>query len=145
MSLTIGSGFGSGSDPYPDPAIFGIDLQNAKKNKLKKKFFCLLLFEGTFTSFSKIKKSKRSHKTVIIKGFSYYNILIIEGSGSGSIPLTSGSRSGSRGPKTCGSGSGFVYGSGTLVKRCSISRVSFYKRLQHFKRAVQCTVLKTKI
>jgi hypothetical protein len=33
----------------------------------KKKFSCILLFEGTFTSFFKDKKSKRSHKTVEIK------------------------------------------------------------------------------
>jgi hypothetical protein len=33
-----------------DPAIFVIDLQNAKK-KLIQKFFCSLLFDGTFTSF----------------------------------------------------------------------------------------------
>jgi hypothetical protein len=33
-------------DPDPDPAIFVIDLQDANK-KLFKKFFCLLLFEGT--------------------------------------------------------------------------------------------------
>jgi hypothetical protein len=46
----------------PDPAIFVIDLQGAK-------FFCLLLFEGTFTSFFIDKKSKRSHKTVGIKVF----------------------------------------------------------------------------
>jgi hypothetical protein len=35
-----------------------------QKTNLKKKFFCLLLFEGTFTSFFTDKKSKRSHKTV---------------------------------------------------------------------------------
>ncbi len=34
-----------------------------------KKLFCLLLFEGTFTSFYADKKSRRSHKTVEIKGF----------------------------------------------------------------------------
>jgi hypothetical protein len=39
------------------------------KNKIKKKFFCLLLFEGTFTSFFKDKKSKISHKAVEIKVF----------------------------------------------------------------------------
>jgi hypothetical protein len=33
------------------------------------KFFCSLLFVGTFTSFFKDKKSKRSRKTVGIKGF----------------------------------------------------------------------------
>jgi hypothetical protein len=47
----------------PDPAIFVIDLQDANK----KLIFCLFLFEGTFTSFFKDKKSKRSHKTVGIK------------------------------------------------------------------------------
>jgi hypothetical protein len=56
-------------DPDPDPAIFVIDLQDAKKNELKKRFFCLLLFEGTFTSFFKNKKSKRSHRTVGTNGF----------------------------------------------------------------------------
>jgi hypothetical protein len=70
--------------PVPDPAI---------------KVFCLLLFEGTFTSFFKDKKSKRSHKTVGIKDFFYYFCLMIEGSGS--VHLTSGS--GSRRPKTYGS------------------------------------------
>jgi hypothetical protein len=45
----------------PDPAIFVIDA-NKKQN------FCLLVFEGTFTSF-KDKKQKGSHKTVEIKVF----------------------------------------------------------------------------
>jgi hypothetical protein len=48
----------------PDPAIFVIDLQDANKKQFLKKLFCLLLFEGTFTSFFKDKKSKRSHKAV---------------------------------------------------------------------------------
>jgi hypothetical protein len=47
------------------------------KNKFKKKTFCLLLFEGTFTSFFKDKRSKReqlatgslSYKIVGIKVF----------------------------------------------------------------------------
>jgi hypothetical protein len=52
----------------PDPAIFVIYPQNAN-GKLLKKFFCLLLFEGTFTSFFKDKKSKRSHKQIGIKVF----------------------------------------------------------------------------
>jgi hypothetical protein len=57
-------------DPDSDPAIFAIDLQDAnKKTNLKKKNFCLLLFEGTFTSFILNKKSKRSHKTGGIKVF----------------------------------------------------------------------------
>jgi hypothetical protein len=54
----------------PDPAIFVIDLQDANKKLIcLKQFFCLLLFEDTFTSFFKDKKSKRSHKTVDIKVF----------------------------------------------------------------------------
>jgi hypothetical protein len=44
-------------DPYsdpdpdvdPDPAIFVIELQEAKKTKNFIKFFCFLLFKGTFT------------------------------------------------------------------------------------------------
>jgi hypothetical protein len=57
-------------DPDPDPSIFIIDLQDANK-KLNKKKFCILLFEGTLTSFFKGKKSKRSHKTAEKKCFSY--------------------------------------------------------------------------
>ncbi len=52
-----------------DPSIFIIDLQDANKNKFKKNFFCILLFEATFTSFFKGKNSKRSHKTAEIKVF----------------------------------------------------------------------------
>jgi hypothetical protein len=55
-------------DSDPDPAIFVIDLQDANK-KLIKKVFCVLLFEGTFTTIFKDKKSKRSHKAVGIKIF----------------------------------------------------------------------------
>ncbi len=40
-----------------------------QKKLIKKKFFCILIFEGTFTSFFKGKKSKKSHKTVEIKVF----------------------------------------------------------------------------
>jgi hypothetical protein len=92
---------GSGSC---DPAIFVIDLQDAKKNNIKK-IFCLLLFEGTRLhshNFSKIKSQKESQKSSN-KGFSYYFCMMIEGSGSrsgsGSIPLTNGSGSGSKRPK----------------------------------------------
>jgi hypothetical protein len=74
----------------PDPAIFGTDLQDAnKKLILLKMFFAYYFlkvhfhhfskvkspkevtkqqesrFEGTFSSFFKGKKSKRSHKTVV--------------------------------------------------------------------------------
>ncbi len=65
-------------DPDPDPAIFIIDLQDANKKLVEKKFFCLLLFKGTFTSFVKDKKSKRSHKAVGIKVFSYYFCLDLD-------------------------------------------------------------------
>ncbi len=80
------------------------------------KFFCLLLFEGTFTSFFKDKKSKRSHKTVGIKVF--LNIFVGEGFGfgvgSGSIPYRTSDLmdQDTGGPKTCGSGGS---GSGTLL------------------------------
>jgi hypothetical protein len=57
-------------DPDAAPSIFIIDLQDANKNLIfLKKFSCILLFEGNFTSFFKDKKSKRSQKTVEIKVF----------------------------------------------------------------------------
>jgi hypothetical protein len=56
-------------DADPDPSVFITDLQDTNKKLFKKKFFCILLFEGTFASFFKGKKSKRSHKTVEIKFF----------------------------------------------------------------------------
>ncbi len=44
-------------DSDPDPAIFVVDLQDANKKLIvSKKFFCLLLFQRTFTSFFKDKK-----------------------------------------------------------------------------------------
>ncbi len=43
-------------------------LRRQQKQKVLKKFFCLLIFEGTFTSFFKDNKSKR-RKTVGIKFF----------------------------------------------------------------------------
>jgi hypothetical protein len=46
--------------------------------KFKKKFFCLLLFQGTFTSFSKIKSPEEVKKSGN-EGFSYYFCLMIEG------------------------------------------------------------------
>jgi hypothetical protein len=87
----------------PDPAIFVIDLQDiSKKQIFEHNFLCLLLFEATFTSFFKDKKSKRvtKYRGIRNQGFSYYFCMMIEGSGSragsgsGSIPLTSGSGSG---------------------------------------------------
>ena len=50
-------------DPDPDPPFFVIDLQEAKKNNLKK-VFQLLLFEGTvhLHHFSNIKSQKEVTK-----------------------------------------------------------------------------------
>ncbi len=45
------------ADADADPAIFVIDCQDPK-NYFKKKFHNLQLFEGTFTSFFKNKRSK---------------------------------------------------------------------------------------
>jgi hypothetical protein len=56
-------------DADPDSSIFIIDLQDANKKVIKKKFFCIIFLEGTFTSFIKGKKKKRSHKTVEITVF----------------------------------------------------------------------------
>ncbi len=110
MPLTNGSGSGSADpclwimDPDPDSAIFVIDLQDGNKKKIivVLKFFCLLLFDSTFTSFFKIKSQKEVTKQYLgIKGFLTIFAWVIEGSGSwsGSIPLTNGSWSGSRMPK----------------------------------------------
>jgi hypothetical protein len=76
------------------------DSRRQQKTNLKNKSFCLLLFEGTFTKFFKDKKSKISHTIVRVR----IKVLLddrrmIEGSGSGSTPLTNGSRSGSVRPK----------------------------------------------
>ncbi len=62
MPLTNGSGSGSFYfHHWPSRC-------QQKKNFFKK-LFCIVLFEGTFTSFFKGNKSKRSHKTVEIKVF----------------------------------------------------------------------------
>jgi hypothetical protein len=63
----------------PDPSIFIIDL---RQQIFFFKFTCILLFEGTFTSFFKDKVKKKSQSSRN-QGFSYYNGLMIEGSGSG--------------------------------------------------------------
>ncbi len=67
-------------------------------SRRKKKKFCLLLFEGTFTSFFIDKSPKDVTKQYEV--FSYYFWFMIEGSesGSGSIPLTN--RSGSVRPRS---------------------------------------------
>jgi hypothetical protein len=102
--MTFWSGSGSADpcfwlkDTDSDPAIFVIDLQDAKKKNFLKQFFCILLFEGIFTSFFKDKKFKKVTKQED-QGFSYNFCLMIEGSGSGagsgSIPLANGYRFGS--------------------------------------------------
>jgi hypothetical protein len=55
-------------DLDPDTAISSLTFKTPIKTNLKKYFlliiFCLLLFEGTFTSFFKDKKSKRSHNII---------------------------------------------------------------------------------
>jgi|LakMenEpi03Aug12_release.lakeMendotaPanAssembly.Ray.scaffolds.fasta_scaffold4602694_1 hypothetical protein len=58
-------------DPDLDPAIFVRDLQevNKKLNFFQVFLLTTVLFEGTFTSFLKYKKSQRSHKTVGINDF----------------------------------------------------------------------------
>jgi hypothetical protein len=49
----------------PDPTNFIIDPQDVNEKLIfLNNFFCLFLFENTFTSFFKDKKSKRSHKAV---------------------------------------------------------------------------------
>jgi hypothetical protein len=96
------------ADPWhfgvdPDPAIFVIDLRNARK-KLEKKIFNTIFSAYYFLKvhlqhFSKIKSQKESQNSRN-QGFSDYFCMMIEGSGSGagagsgSIPLTSGSGSG---------------------------------------------------
>ncbi len=104
-SMTFSGGSGSSGpcfwlmdpDSDPDPAIFVIDLQDASKK---------LIFNTTFSAYyflmvhlhhlSKIKSQKESQNRRN-QGFSYYFCMMIEGSGA--IPLTSGSGSGSRRPK----------------------------------------------
>ncbi len=84
-SLTYGTGSGS--------CYFHHWPWDANKKLIYlKKFFFILLFEGTFTSFFKDKKSKRSHKTVKTKVF--LTIFCFKIKVSGSIPLISGSGSG---------------------------------------------------
>ena len=123
LPLTNGSGFkrpknqfsgsmkfwgGSGSadpclwlvDPAPDsdldPSIFVIYLQHASKKLIFNTIFSAYYFLKVHLRvhhFSKIKSQKES-QNIRNKGFSYYFCMMIEGSGSGSIPLTSGSGSG---------------------------------------------------
>jgi len=76
MSLT--------NDPDPDPAIFVIELQDDSKK---------IIFSGCYFlkvhlhHFSKIKSQKELKINSRNQGSSYYFCMMIEGSGSGSIPL----------------------------------------------------------
>jgi hypothetical protein len=79
-------------DADADPAIFIINLQNANKNLFKKKCSAYYFLKVHLHHFSKIKVKKKSQK-VEIKVFSYNFCFMIEGSGS--IPLTNRSGSGS--------------------------------------------------
>ena len=78
----------------PDPAIFGINLQDAsKKTNFNTIFSAYYFLKLHLHNFSKIKSQKGSQNSRN-QGFSYYYCMMIEKSGSGSIPLTSGSGSG---------------------------------------------------
>ncbi len=54
------------SSPDLDPAFLSVVDKLSTRNFFSQ-FFCLLLFEGTFSSVFKAKKSKRVHKIVEIK------------------------------------------------------------------------------
>ncbi len=93
-----GSRSGSGSAdtclrcPDQDPAIFVIDLQDAQEKYFKKSFpaYYFLTVQSQHFSKKNVKKKSQSSRN---QGFSYYFCLVIEGSGSGSRPLTNGSGS----------------------------------------------------
>jgi hypothetical protein len=61
-------------DPDADPAIFVIDFQDANKNQFFKISFSVL-FDGSFISFFKDKKSKRSRKTV---GITFFLLFLLD-------------------------------------------------------------------
>ncbi len=77
----------------PDPAIFVIDLQDASKKQICYTIFSAYFLKVHLHHFSKMKSQKESQNSKN-QGFSYYFCMMIEGSGSRSIPLTSGSGSG---------------------------------------------------
>jgi hypothetical protein len=105
----------------PGTAIFVIDLQDANKKLILKKFFFLRDIYIIFQRLKVKKKSQRSRN----QGFSYYFCLVIEGSGSGSIPLTNGFGSGSRRPKNIPYGWDRC-GSATLLDRRSVNKEGCY-------------------
>ncbi len=108
MAFWCGSRTGSGTaDPChwlmdPDSAIFVTDLQDANKKLFLKKVFCIYFLKIHLHHFSKI-KSQNNSQSSRYQGFSYSFCLVIEGSGSGSIPLTMVPDADPEGPKTYGS------------------------------------------
>jgi hypothetical protein len=93
MLLTNGSGSWI-RIPDPDPAIFVIDLQDASKKLIFNTIFSAYYFlKVLLHHFLKIKSQKESQNRSN-QGFYYHFCMMIKGSGS--IPLTSGSVSGSR-------------------------------------------------
>ncbi len=65
----------SDMDLAPDPDIFVTFLQDGNKKFFFFQIFFLLLFEATFASFFKDKKSEISHKTV---GFKVFLLLLLD-------------------------------------------------------------------
>ncbi len=88
MTFWRGSGSGCGSMPLINGSVsFYLHHWPSRcqqKTKFFKKFSCVLLFEGTFTSFFGDKKVKKKSQNSRNQGFSYYVCLMKEGSGSGS-------------------------------------------------------------
>ncbi len=91
-SVPLTNGFGSASGSW----YFRQWSSRLQQQKNLSKFFCLLLFDATLTSFFKDKKSKKQSQNSRNQGFSCYFCLMIEGSGSGvgSVPRPNGSESG---------------------------------------------------
>ncbi len=135
-SMTFWGGSGSGSadprlwlmdpDSDPDPAIFVIDLQDARKKQFFNTNFSTYYFlKVHLHHFSKIKSQKESQNSTRNQGFPYYFCMMKEGSGS--IPLTSGSGSGSWRPKNMwiririwirNTGCGYLLPSWIWLKHC---------------------------
>jgi hypothetical protein len=86
-------------DPDQDPAVFVRTFKMPTKNLFK--FFCLLLFEGTFNHSSKIKSHKEVTKQCKSR-FSYNFCVVMEGSGSSSGSLQIMMDPDPGGPKTYG-------------------------------------------
>ncbi len=129
--LTFWCGSGSGSsdpclwlmDPDSDPVpgsgscYFRHWASRCQQKTNFKKVFLLVTFEGTFTSFFKDKKSRRSHKTLGIEAYFLHFLLAYWRNRIQSririhtwlVDPDPG------GPKACGSGSGCGCGSGTLL------------------------------